>query len=222
MRSDIYGLEELLTQRRQFYSLSKTHHPDRNRNDPQASERFVRISEAYAVLGTPQKRERYDRDIQGVQGANWSKAPQGSHSSYSTPFGSRPASGLSRRRTQFKGPPPSFYRSGGWGAQGSKRQAPAEEPGTAETGEPRGGGFGPGQGQAGFNDVPHFDRERHHRTQEQQDERRRRRIEDESVGFTEGSSVLFQFLLITTVVTFALSIPSLLDGSRASRKKDEG
>lgn len=207
--------------KKQFYSLSKTHHPDHNPNDPQASERFVKISEAYAILGSPQKRERYDRDIQGVQGANRSKATRGSHSSYPTPFGSRPASGLSRRRTQFKGPPPSFYRSGGWGAQGSKRQAQAEGSGTAETGEPRGGGFGPGQGQAGFNDVPHFDRERHHRTQEQQDERRRRRIEDQSVGFTEGSSVIFQFLLITAVVTFALSIPTLFDRSRPGRKKDE-
>lgn len=212
----------VLTQRRQFYSLSKTHHPDHNPNDPQASERFVKISEAYAVLGSPQKRERYDRDIHRAHAASPFNAPQGSHSSSSTPFGSRPASGLSRRRTQFKGPPPSFYRSGGWGAQSNKRQAQAEASGSAGTGQPR-GGFGPGQGQTGFNDVPHFDHERHHRTQEQQDQRRRRRLKSESVAFTEGGSVLFQFLLITAVITFTFSITSLLDRGEDSRnKKDEG
>lgn len=208
-----------LTQRRQFYSLSKTHHPDHNANDPQASERFVKISEAYAVLGSPQKRERYDRDIQDAQESSRSHAHRGSHSSSSTPFGSRPGSGLSRRRTQFKGPPPSFYRSGGWGAQGSKRHAQAEGSGSAGTGDPIGGGFGPGRGQAGFNDVPHFNREGHHHTQEQQDQRRRKRLEEESVGFAEGGSVLFQFLLITAVVTFAFSIPVLFDRSRDGAKR---
>ncbi|KAL9073191.1 MAG: hypothetical protein Q9161_003023 [Pseudevernia consocians] len=215
-------IRKLLRDIGHFYSLSKSHHPDHNLNDPQASERFVKISEAYAVLGSSQKRERYDRDIQGAQGASRSNIPRGSHSSSSTPFGSRPASGLSRRRTQFKGPPPSFYRSGGWGAQGSKRQAQADGPGSGGTAEPRGGGFGPGQGQTGFNDVPHFDKEGHHRTQEQQDQRRRRRMKEESVEFAEGGSVLIHFFLIAAVVTFALSIPTLFDRSRDGRKKDGG
>ena len=206
----------MLTSSRRFYLLSKTHHPDHNRNDPQASERFVKISEAYATLGNPQKRERYDRDIQGAQ-----NVPRGSHSSSSTPFGSRPPSGLSRRRTQFKGPPPSFYRSGGWGSQGSKRQAQAEGSGSAGTGEPRGGGYRPGQGHAGFNDVPHFDQEGHYRTQEQQDRRRRRRREEESVGFVDGDSTLFQFFLVSAVISLALSIPTVFNTSRDTRKKKD-
>ena len=217
------AIDQALTQRRQFYSLSKTHHPDHNPKDPKASERFVKISEAYAILGSPQKRERYDRDFQRAQGASPSNAPRGSHSSSSTAFGSRPASGLSRRRTQFKGPPPSFYRSGGWGTQGNKRKAQAEESGSTGTGEVRGGGFGPGQGQAGFNDVPHFDREGHYRTQKQQDQRRRRRREGEGIGFVRGGGVLSQFLMISALVTFAFSIPTLFDRSRDGRKKkDEG
>lgn len=210
----------VLTQHRQFYSLSKIHHPDHNPSDLQASERFVKISEAYSVLGSPQKRELYDRKFQQSQSTFRPNAPKGSHSSSSTPFGSRPANGLSRRRTHFKGPPPSFYRSGGWGAHGSKRQAQAEASGSASTDEPKGGGFAPGQGQAGFNDVPHFDQEGHHRTQEQQDQRRRRRMEEESVEFAEGGSVLFQFFLVTAVVTFALLIPTLFDRSKDGRKKD--
>ena len=221
MRHIIPGLCRVLTQARQFYLLSKTYHPDHNPTDPQASERFVKISEAYTILRSPQKRERYDRDIQGTQGASRSNPPRGSHSSASAPFGSRPASGLSRRRTQFRGPPPSFYRSGGWGAQGSKRQAQAEGSRSAGTGEPRGGGFGPGQGQIGYNNVPHFDQEGHHRTQEQQDQRRRRRLEEESVGSADGGSVLFQFLLVTVVIMLALSIPAVFENSKDVRKKKE-
>ena len=205
---------------RQFYLLSKTHHPDHNPNDPQASERFVKVSEAYAILGSPQKRERYDRDIQRLQNASQSSVPRGSHSSSSAPFGSRPPSGLSRRRTQFKGPPPSFYRSGGWGTQRSKRQTQAEGSGSTGTGEGRAGGYGPGQGHAG-NGVPHFDQKGHHRTQEQQDQRRRRRMEDESVGYVDGGSVLFQFFLVSAVITLALSIPTVMNTSREGRKKKD-
>ena len=216
------GLCRVLTQPRQFYLLSKIHHPDHNPNDPQASERFVKISEAYAILGSPRNRERYDRDIQGAQRASPTNAPRGSHSSSSTPFGSRPAGGLSRRRTQFKGPPPSFYRSGGWGAQGSKRQAQAEGSGSAGAAEYKGGGFGPpGQGQTSSNDVPHFDQKGHHRTQEHQDQRRRRRMEEGSIGFVDGGSVLFQFFLVSAVITLALSIPTMFNTGRDGRKKKD-
>ena len=212
----------VLTQTRQFYLLSKTHHPDHNPNDPQASERFVKISEAYAVLGSLQKREIYDREVQAAQGGSRSSAVRGSHSSSSSPFGSRPASGLSQRRTKFKGPPPSFYRNGGWGPHGSKRQAQAEGLGSAGTGEPRGGGFRRGQEHVGFNDVPHFDQEGHHRTQELQDERRRRRIEDERVRFADSGSVVLQFSLVAAVITLALSIPTMFDKSKDRRRaKDD-
>ena len=211
----------MLTQTRQFYSLSKTHHPDHNPNDPQASERFVKISEAYAILGSPQKREYYDQEIQTAQGGSRSSAARGSHLNPSTPFGSRPASGLSQRRTQFKGPPPSFYRNGGWGPHGSKRQAQAEGLGSASTGKPRGEGFRQGQGHAAFNDVLHFDQGGHHRTQEMQDERRRRRMEDESVGFADGGSVIFQFFLIAAVMTLALSIPKMIDKGKDRHRKED-
>jgi len=214
-----------LIQFRQFYNLSKTHHPDRNPSDPTAAERFVKISEAYATLGSPHKRGRYDRSIQSSHPSP-RQNPPGSHSSASTPFGSRPASGLSRRRTQFKGPPPSFYRNGGWGAHGSRRQSQAEGSSNPSrgraTGTSPGGGMGHGQDQAGFsNDVPHFDQDGHYRTQEQQDRRRIRRIREESVEFSEGGGMFLRFLMTSGVVLLAFSVPLLGAGPEPAERTRE-
>lgn len=44
-----------------FRSLARKYHPDANKNDPQAAERFKEISEAYQVLSNPEKRQMYDQ-----------------------------------------------------------------------------------------------------------------------------------------------------------------
>jgi molecular chaperone DnaJ len=44
-----------------YRKLAKTHHPDANRGDEKASERFKEIGEAYAVLSDPKKRKQYDQ-----------------------------------------------------------------------------------------------------------------------------------------------------------------
>jgi molecular chaperone DnaJ len=44
-----------------YRRLAMQYHPDRNREDPGAAEKFKEASEAYAVLSDPEKRQRYDR-----------------------------------------------------------------------------------------------------------------------------------------------------------------
>lgn len=223
--------------KKSFYTLSKRHHPDHNPSDPHAPHRFMRISEAYGILSHADKRTHYDTHV--LRRGHSRTTPHGSYHS-THPAGGRPASGLSRRRGTFTGPPPSFFRSGGWGAHGSKRRAAHEEStgssGT-NTGNPEGqntgagfghdpsknhgsgaGGMGPGQrpyGQRRTDDeVPHFDREGHERTQRRYDARRARRREM-AHGLnpfgTEPSSVA-NFMIVSAVLLIATFGPYLVLG----------
>ena len=47
--------------RRSYRKLAVKHHPDKNPGDETAKERFHEISEAYEILGDPEKRSAYDR-----------------------------------------------------------------------------------------------------------------------------------------------------------------
>ena len=46
--------------KKHYRKLAKKNHPDANQSDPKAAERFKDISEAYNVLGDPEKRKQYD------------------------------------------------------------------------------------------------------------------------------------------------------------------
>ena len=46
--------------KKQYRRLAKKYHPDSNKSDPKAAERFKEISEAYTVLGDDAKRKQYD------------------------------------------------------------------------------------------------------------------------------------------------------------------
>ncbi len=55
-----------------YRKLTRQYHPDRNPDDPQASDKFKEITEAYKVLSDPHKRAQYDRyGHSGMEGADF-------------------------------------------------------------------------------------------------------------------------------------------------------
>ncbi|KAJ9156079.1 hypothetical protein NKR23_g866 [Pleurostoma richardsiae] len=217
--------------KKSFYSLSKKHHPDHNRHDPHASRRFMRISEAYGVLSHADKRLKYDRDVlrrHERHGHLYHQHRAGSYHS-TGPAGGRPPSGLSKRRGTFTGPPPSFFRSGGWGAHGAKRKAAHEEStGGAGGGTTSGGagaemggagGMGPGQDPFGHQeDVPHFDKAGHERTGHWVDQRRAaRRADGTRIGPDIGMAS--NFFVILGVLGFAVVFPYFVLGGWSGKQK---
>jgi DnaJ-class molecular chaperone len=73
MNQDLYailGVKRTATNdeiRRAYRKLAKDLHPDQNKGDTRAEEQFKRVSAAFAVLGNPEKRKRYDAgEIDGM------------------------------------------------------------------------------------------------------------------------------------------------------------
>ncbi|KAL5342539.1 DnaJ domain-containing protein [Aspergillus crustosus] len=225
--------------KKQFYSLSLRHHPDRNRNDPGASSRFAKISSAYQTLSNTTKRATYDRD-HGIHAfssssthstANPGQHPMGSYSSYSqhgsgggggaSYFGSRPASGLSKRRGTFRGPPPSFYAHGGYG----NRKAPKRDSGFtagAAGGTGTKSSYGPESGKnedpmsfIDRNPISHFNARGHYRTQTAEDQRREQRrsrqaraaINDQYIG--SRSDFIMRFISVFGILFGAAALTGI-------------
>jgi molecular chaperone DnaJ len=67
---DLLGVSRDASQddiKRAFRKLAFKYHPDRNKR-PDAEERFKEVSEAYAVLSDPEKKEQYDtRGLEGIK-----------------------------------------------------------------------------------------------------------------------------------------------------------
>ncbi|QKX56331.1 uncharacterized protein TRUGW13939_03432 [Talaromyces rugulosus] len=225
--------------KKQFYALSLKHHPDRNRSDPSATDRFANISSAYHILGDSSKRARYDRDYGihsssgGVSGHH--NHPMGSHSSGSAGggggssyFGSRPASGLSKRRGTFKGPPPSFYAHGGYGARASRPGAggfysgSAESPNTGNNSSSNGTTTAPTEEDPSSfihnNPVWHFNAKGHFKTQAAEDARRqqrrahqrRREQEIRDSGVDSTGSLILRFMIVSGILVSVASLGGLL------------
>lgn len=73
MHQDLYailGVKRNATNdeiRRSYRNLAKDLHPDQNKGDPKTEEKFKKVSAAFAVLGNPEKRKRYDAgEIDGM------------------------------------------------------------------------------------------------------------------------------------------------------------
>ena len=70
----ILGVEKNATQqeiRKAFRKQAKKYHPDINKDDPHAQEKFQAINEANEVLSDPEKRKKYDE-----YGENWKHAEE--------------------------------------------------------------------------------------------------------------------------------------------------
>lgn len=70
----VLGVDEKATQgelKKAYRKLAKKHHPDANPGNREAEERFKEVSEAYDILGDPEKRQQYDLMRKGGPAA-WS------------------------------------------------------------------------------------------------------------------------------------------------------
>lgn len=90
----ILGVEKSASQadiKKAYRSLAKKYHPDKNKGDKAAEDRFKDISEAYEVLGDESKRQQYDQ-----LGSNWRQfqnAGAGGGQQYGHPGGGYYSSG---------------------------------------------------------------------------------------------------------------------------------
>jgi hypothetical protein len=121
---------------------------------------------------------------------------------------------LNKKRGTFRGPPPSFYKSGGYGRHGAKRAEYAHHnPHTGSSGGHEappenygefGRGMGPGQEGRG-NEVPHFDDRRHKEMHDNVYEhiyaKRRRMREEMDRADLDVHGPIWRFLLVSATLT---------------------
>ena len=75
-----------------FRKLAKKHHPDQNKTDPKAKERFAEINSAYEIVGDKDKRKQFDGGEIGADGKPRFQGFEG--------FGFGRGAGAGRRRRQ--------------------------------------------------------------------------------------------------------------------------
>ncbi|MBV8837843.1 MAG: J domain-containing protein, partial [Alphaproteobacteria bacterium] len=116
-----------------YRKLAKKLHPDANKKDPKAANKFAELNGAYEIVGDDDKRKAFDRGEIDAEGKPRFQGFEG--------FGGRPG-GFGTREGNFE----SFT----WGPDGFRRTTTRGGPGGAGPGGPGPGGAG---GFAGFEDI---------------------------------------------------------------------
>lgn len=94
-----------------FRKLAKKYHPDQNKNDPKAKEKFSEANAAYEIVGDKDKRAKFDR---GEIGADGKPRFQGFEGAAGAGFGGfRPGPGGSSRTFRWSSSGPGGGAAGG-------------------------------------------------------------------------------------------------------------
>lgn len=214
--------------KKRFYALSKTHHPDLHPTDKTAVQKFQQISESYSVLSDPDRRRRYDRDVlhlhhqhrQNSSSYNVNDPQQQRGGTYA---GSRAPTGLSKRRSAFRGPPPSYFRHGQGGSYDPNVNPSARASSSANTAYDGHNYTGPGGGGSGTTydpDAPDFDARPVYKTQTAEDSRRNARraaalAEAQEAAEADGD-FWARFVIVTGVLLVGVTVGGLIVGRSGS------
>lgn len=77
-----------------YRKLAKKHHPDQNKDDPKARERFAEVNTAYEIIGDKAKRKQFDRGEIDAEGKPRFQGFEG--------FGQRPGGGFGSGARTFR------------------------------------------------------------------------------------------------------------------------
>ena len=107
-----------------YRKLAKKHHPDANKDDPKAADRFAELNAANEILGDEEKRKQFDRGEIDAEG-----------------------------KPKFQGFEGGGFPGGGFGGGGARRAGPGGFEYSFRSGGPGGGGFSAGAGGGAFEDI---------------------------------------------------------------------
>ena len=214
---DTLGVTPSVSQKdlkRRFYDLSKEHHPDLHPNSTSAVQRFQEISESYSVLADPEKRRRYDRDVLPRQ---QQRQAQETHTQRGGTYaGSRAPTGLSKRSSAFRGPPPSYFKHGEGGNYTGQSQQQQQSSSSA-TGESE---------KYYSHDGTEFDARPVYRTQTAEDTRRNARraaaMAAAQAAAEEEGDFWARFVMVSLVLLGGITFGSLMVGYASGSKSGGG